>query len=639
VKFDNLKIGSKVMAPVIALMIVMVGGSLMAVTQIFTLQKHMSEITENAAPADLALARFDRRLNAIGYGAYRTLVYNGTSPQAHAAREEVENNFKEAATQLDLIVKAEPSLKPQVDAFHKKLKSVQETVMQGVDFAQSDADEMAAVVLSTADPEITALSKDVTTLTEKHGQQTEALVAKAKKSAIQGVLLTMGVGGAAGFAAFLFALWVGRRKIGAPLNALQSTMQALARGDLSASVDGVDRKDEIGGMAKAVQVFKDNAQALKTAEAEQARLSQTTEAERLQNERAREAAAQEQAIVMQSVAGGLSALAAGDLTYRINEAFPDSYIRLRDDFNGAVSELEKVVASIAGATRAIGSGAQEIASAADDMSRRTEQQAASLEETAAALDEITATVQRSAEGAIRANQVVGGARTDAEHSGAVMQQASGAMEAIEASSRQINQIIGVIDEIAFQTNLLALNAGVEAARAGEAGRGFAVVASEVRALAQRSAEAAKEIKGLISASSEQINQGVDLVGRTGEALHRIVTQVSEIDALVSEIAASSREQSTGLREVNSAVNQMDQVVQQNAAMVEQSTAASHALRSESAKLVELVARFRVGGAVQSPAPARAPRNPVATARAKVAAAFGGAPAPAAAPADDGWEEF
>jgi len=233
------------------------------------------------------------------------------------------------------------------------------------------------------------------------------------------------------------------------------------------------------------------------------------------------------------------------------------------------------------------------------------------------------------------------------------------MNQIEKSSQSISQIIGVIDEIAFQTNLLALNAGVEAARAGEAGRGFAVVAQEVRALAQRSADAAKEIKTLISTSTQQVGQGVSMVGQTGEALQAIVAKVSEIDALVSEIAAGGAEQATGLNEVNAAVNQMDQTVQQNAAMVEQSTAASHSLKGEASNLMQMISRFRVGGsdAVAStrvtrrpsaPAPVSRPTlqpasaqsrpgaNPVRAAQAKLAA-FAGSAKPAAS-ADD-WEEF
>ena len=297
---------------------------------------------------------------------------------------------------------------------------------------------------------------------------------------------------------------------------------------------------------------------------------------------------------VEALGKGLAELAGNNLVHRIEEALDPAYEKLRADYNAALSQLRELVRGIAANTSGIRTGTDEISQAADDLSRRTEQQAASLEQTAAALDEITATVRKTAEGAKQARDVVARTRSDAERSGEVVRQAVAAMGGIEQSSRQIGQIIGVIDEIAFQTNLLALNAGVEAARAGDAGRGFAVVASEVRALAQRSAEAAKEIKALISASAQQVGSGVKLVGETGEALSRIVAQVAEVSGVVGEIASSAQEQATGLAEVNTAVNQMDQVTQQNAAMVEQSTAASHALARETEELAQLTGRFQLG---------------------------------------------
>ena len=320
---------------------------------------------------------------------------------------------------------------------------------------------------------------------------------------------------------------------------------------------------------------------------------------RMAEAEARAAAERNQAAVVDALAAALNALAGGDLTARFAAETTPDYQRLKEDFNGAMASLEEAMGILTANASAIQTGVAEIAQASDDLSRRTEQQAASLEQTAAALEQITATVKKSASGANQANRAVTLAKAEAESSGDVVREAIAAMGDIEASSHQISQIIGVIDEIAFQTNLLALNAGVEAARAGEAGRGFAVVASEVRALAQRSAQAAKEIKALISASSDQVAAGVGLVSRTGEALEKIANSVVEVHSLMVEIAASTQEQSVGLGEVSLAVNQMDQVTQQNAAMVEETTAATHSLANEAGELTQLVSRFVISEAQHS----------------------------------------
>ena len=309
-------------------------------------------------------------------------------------------------------------------------------------------------------------------------------------------------------------------------------------------------------------------------------------------EKAREAAEDQAAI--EALQKGLGALTQGDLTHQITALLAPKTQRLKDDFNVTASRLQATIAVITGAVQNITTGTAEISQASGDLSRRTEQQAASLEQTAAALHEITTTVQKTAEGADKAQTIVSAAKTDAEHSSGIMRDAVTAMSAIESSAQEISQIIGVIDEIAFQTNLLALNAGVEAARAGESGRGFAVVATEVRALAQRSAKAAKEIKALVSSSVSQVGEGVKLVAETGTALSCILSQVTDITTTVTEMAASAREQASGLNQVNTAVNHMDQVTQQNAAMVEESTAASHALSRETAELFRLTNQFRVG---------------------------------------------
>ena len=397
---------------------------------------------------------------------------------------------------------------------------------------------------------------------------------------------------AAGLLAFATNVVV--RQVTAPIMAMTRAMNRLADGDNAVEIPAVGQRDELGQMAGAVQVFKDNAIAKIKADAEVEQAKARAEQERQAASAA--AIATEQALVVRSFGASLERLASGDLTWRLEDEMPPAYEKLKADFNNAMLKLQDAMRVIVGNAGSIHSGSREISVASDDLAKRTEQQAAGLEETAAALDQITATVKRTAEGARETRQVVASAKADAETSGQVVGRAIAAMGAIEDSSRQINQIIGVIDEIAFQTNLLALNAGVEAARAGDAGRGFAVVASEVRALAQRSAEAAKEIKVLISASGVQVSEGVDLVGQTGRALERILGEVVQINGLVAEIAASAEEQATGLQQVNIAVNQMDQVTQQNAAMVEESTAASHSLSREADNLTELMAQFRVDAA-------------------------------------------
>jgi methyl-accepting chemotaxis protein len=347
---------------------------------------------------------------------------------------------------------------------------------------------------------------------------------------------------------------------------------------------------------------------------------------------------QEQAVVVDAVAGGLKKLSEGDLTARIDLTLEGKYDEIRVNFNAALGRLQDTLKAALRDAGSISSSASEITTAADDLSRRTEQQAASLEQTAAALEEITATVKKTASNAKEARNSVTAAKGAAESGGRIVESAVHAMDSIAHSSHQITDIIGVIDEIAFQTNLLALNAGVEAARAGDAGKGFAVVASEVRALAQRSSEAAKQIKALIKTSGEHVDTGVRLVGESGAALKHIVEQVVQINSLVSEMAQAAEQQSSGIEQVNAAVGQMDQVTQQNAAMVEQSTAASRQMAGEAQSLAGLVSFFRVGNDVAAVrAPARIAAKPASKPVAK--RVVNGARPAAVNPAQDDWTEF
>jgi methyl-accepting chemotaxis protein len=407
-----------------------------------------------------------------------------------------------------------------------------------------------------------------------------------------------------------------RARIVDPLARTADQMETMARGDYAIAVEGADRQDEIGGMARAMEVFR--AAGIERAEA-QAR----------------------QAHVVEALAGGLDAIAAGNMTFKIREPFSSEYERLRSAFNATVTGLDGSLTQVAASATSVHRGSSEIRAASDDLARRTEQQAASLEETSAAMSQVTAMVGETARGAGEVRGKIGAAREEAAQSGAIVREAVEAMDAIERSSQEIGSIINVIDGIAFQTNLLALNAGVEAARAGDAGKGFAVVANEVRALAQRSADAAKDIKALITTSSQQVSHGVGLVGETGKMLDRIAARIAEVNGLVAEIATGTETQAANLQQVNGAVNDMDKMTQQNAAMVEQSTAAARSLASEADELAALVARFRLSAQGRTaPAPNHQPAPPRTAPRpARAAPATHGNLALKTEPSDEDWTEF
>jgi methyl-accepting chemotaxis protein len=435
------------------------------------------------------------------------------------------------------------------------------------------------------------------------------------------------------------------RGLGRPIIGMTTIMRSLAEGNTGVRVPDIGRKDEIGAMAAAVEVFRSNAVAntrLELEAREQRQLSESERNKRLLEDHARAEAMTE---ATAGLARGLAQLADGNLTVQLSSPFAPEFETLRSDFNRAVSQLSETLAAVSQSTDSIDDGSREISQSTNDLSRRTEQQAASLEETAAALDQITVNVSNASKRAEEARTAAADATASAEHSGKVVANAVGAMGRIEQSSSQIANIIGVIDEIAFQTNLLALNAGVEAARAGEAGKGFAVVAQEVRELAQRSAQAANEIKDLIRTSTDEVSTGVKLVSETGEALKTIESFIINVNQHMNAIATSAREQSVGLSEVNTAVNQMDQVTQQNAAMVEETSAASATLATESTRLRELIGRFdlggagprRIGAANAAPRHALASKHPAIPAmRNRIAPSFGGTAVMVKA---DDWEEF
>ena len=594
--FDNLSISRKLtagFAVVVSIVLAMCCAVYLNVSAVGKATRASNDEAATLAAADKAMAALVEEQNAV-----RGFVASGDDSFT-AKISTAQSQFDTAWSTLNNQAGDDAELKGKVAALAAEAATVRGEEDGQVAKRRDPttlADAQASVVTTGRLTKVREVMKAIidheAVLTSARNAEESAAINLTNLVLIAGAMIAAGLSAAMG--------WLLARAIATPVAAMTAAMDCLAAGDNAVAIPAAGRRDEVGRMAAAVQTFKDAAVEKLRLEAEAADQRRAAEAARAAAEAERTASAAQQAAVVTALAQGLEKLADGALTYRLSQTFAPAYEKLRADFNAAMDKLQQTMKVVSGNTAGIRSGTGEISQASDDLSRRTEQQAASLEETAAALDEITATVKKTAEGALHAREAVTAARRDAEHSGEVVREAVTAMSGIEASAQQISQIIGVIDEIAFQTNLLALNAGVEAARAGDAGRGFAVVASEVRALAQRSAEAAKEIKTLISTSTQQVNQGVDLVGQTGEALGRIVVRVAQLSLLVTDIAASTQEQAVGLVQVNTAVNQMDQVTQQNAAMVEESTAASHALAQEAVALERLLSGFQLDAAAGEP---------------------------------------
>ncbi len=642
-RLDDLPLMVKVgFAPALALLML----ALLATGAVVIQQNQMGElnrVVQTDMPNSLRMQDISERITGVHGDLYLLLTHQAAQidadkigAQGQALLAEVDRIAKDVA----LIRGTAPAAQqPQYDKLLTDLKETREALdiiiaMTSADFAS------AAGFAAPFEDQYTKMSANLETIVAATQAETnrKAVASAARAKTAQSItvvasLATLLITGA--IAAFLVLNM--RRAV----QRIADATARLSRGENDLDLAKLARRDELGAIVGSLSVFRDNQVHLERMRQDQDAERTSSEATRRQAAAAAEAEAAEQTRVVGSLASGLERLAAGDLTVRLDQGFPGAYEKLRTDFNAAVVNLEKALSAISASTRTIRSGGGEISQGAVNLSQRTERQASTLQETAAALDEITATVQRSAEGAAQSRESVTAAKSEAQRSGEVVSKAVASMTEIERSAREISQIIGVVDEIAFQTNLLALNAGVEAARAGDAGRGFAVVASEVRALAQRSADAAKQIKHLISTSSKQVSEGVGLVGETGEALQRIVAHVDEVAQQVSEIAMSAKEEATGIAEVNTAVNQMDQVTQQNAAMVQETTAASRMLAEQTEELFDLVSRFRVSESAEAAPAARAAAAPIQAeapvARTPVAKTY--KTVGATALAVDAWDEF
>jgi len=550
-------------------------------------------VASHDMPDSLRLASIGQRLSDVHGDIYLMLTHQASGDAQASAR------VKPILAKIDDIIKdvaaakaaAPAELQPRLTNLQKDLKDYRGGVevvesMMGIDF------KTASDFVAPFEAYYERMTQTVTSAVQAGVQAADrkANAASAAADAATGLAIAMS---ALAFLCVGVAATLNVYRVRRDVDRIATATRLLAEGNTGLDLDALRRRDELGAIVDSLGVFRDNQQRLMGLKQEQEGLRQAEERARSDRETLRDAVEAQQRKVVTSLGLGLARLAQGDLTARLDEAFPPEYQKLKDDYNVAMAQLQDSMTVIIDKTFGIQGRAGEVSGAAADLSRRTEKQASTLEQTALSLNQVTTTVGETSTGVQAVRKTVTAATQDTTQSGIVMDQAVSAMDQIAARSREIGQIIGVIDEIAFQTNLLALNAGVEAARAGDAGKGFAVVASEVRALAQRSAEAAREIKTLISASSQQVDEGVRLVAQSGQALGRIVSHINEVNSVLGKIAASAESQSKSLADVNSAVSSMDQVTQQNAAMVQESTVASQLLSEEAKDLANLIGRFKI----------------------------------------------
>lgn len=606
---DNRKISTKTLCVLGLLGAVTVGLVIFSSVEMGAIDKEYTELTNRLAPAQNEFTRSSRRLTALGHLGYKAIAHAHDPDLLKENTAEVDRTYQRGIDNLTSAKEMNPANAATYDGFIKEFGEIYAQLQNVIALGGQYETHRARLAMAEVDQQLVLIAAKIDTFNDVLRSQIVEARDKTSADVDRNILLNYAIGFAALVICLLLGAWISIFKISRPLSRMSQRMGVLAEGDLSIEIEGQQRKDEVGVMARAVQVFKDNAVALESAEAAAEEQRQRSEEERARNDVQREETARQVATVVAGLGAGLERLARGDLTYRVTDSWAGEYIKIREDFNGAIDKLQGTIADIIASSSEVSNAAAEISSSTTDLSQRTEEQAASLEETSASMEQMAATVKKNADNARHANDLAQGARTDAGEGGKVVSETVKAMARIEESSRKISDIIEVIDEIARQTNLLALNAAVEAARAGDAGRGFAVVASEVRSLAQRSSQAAKDIAGLIVSSSTQVQEGVALASKAGTSLEAIQKSIGSVAEIVADIATASSEQAAGIDQINVALTHMDEVTQQNSALVEENAATAKTLEEQQAAMSERVGYFQVGGQDMEPEVAAVEERP------------------------------